>query len=125
MLIGKSVQIALLNSKYTYYLTGSKFFGGSNSVSDTDYFVQYLAGVQDELKELGFKQCEHSYIDSQTIEVWHHANDNIHIQLVNGASWKDKAQNFIVNSTAFRKLYLATDQNRRKLLWELAFELTK
>ena len=110
----------LATSTYTFYLSGSRFFGTNRPSSDWDYFVQmpkYDGGngyaLFDELRSFGFtKRYTTNYLDLNTLEVW--TCDNVDVQVVANVPFKRAAQ------TAFKrcgKLYPSRED------WDAAYEV--
>jgi hypothetical protein len=55
-------------SPFAFYLTGSRFFGGTHSNSDYDFFAEDSLELREILRGLGFYQEDSSYKDDQLIE---------------------------------------------------------
>lgn len=107
----------LAASTYTFYLSGSRFFGTNRPSSDWDYFVQMPMSdgyaLFDELRSFGFtKRRVTNYLDLNTLEVW--TCDNVDVQIVANVPFKRAAQ------MAFKrrgKLYPSRED------WDAAYEV--
>jgi hypothetical protein len=99
--------IALRISSFEFQLTGSRFFGTSNSNSDFDFFTEDPAGaVADYLESEGFKLQKAPlplYQDGFTSYVYR--KGRVDVQIVNNAELKTFIQNEIINSQAVESLY--------------------
>lgn len=85
----------LATSTYTFYLSGSRFFGTNRPSSDWDYFVQMPMSegykLHDELRSFGFtKRYTTNYLDLNTLEVW--SCDHVDVQIVANVPFKRAAQ---------------------------------
>ena len=66
-----SIQEDMEGSPFTFYLTGSRYFGTENFNSDTDYFTSDNSGIREWLVNKGFhKNTVSRYVDMLTTEVW-------------------------------------------------------
>lgn len=114
-----SVVTELANSaEYEFFLTGSRFFGGANSWSDWDFFVQKSIAVETFLSDLGFTPVV-KYDDKFSTVVYTLEKDGVRVdvQVVRSAVLKQKAQMFLLPYlSSFSKAY-------RKKVWDLAFDI--
>lgn len=60
------------SEKFSFILTGSRYFGGHTEKSDYDFFVENSNGIDSFLTDLGFKRNEgpDSYLDEMTRRVY-------------------------------------------------------
>jgi len=106
-------------SEFTFYLTGSRFFGGFSSNSDYDFFVQSNPEVVDFLKQIGFIREKDNYKDDPNIDsvyVCSCSPISIHIQLVKLAEIKQLAQEIIYNNFELRQV-LQYNKATADLVW--------
>lgn len=115
LITGSAILDAMNRSPLEFHLTGSRFFGTATTNSDWDFFVQDGPGVQDKLLWLGFMHLtEHSYKDSNTLEVWRYTT-LVHVQVVKDATLKAKIQKIFKSRNILRP---------SRKCWDLAYELT-
>jgi len=106
-------------SKFDFYLTGSRFFGGARADSDWDFFAEYSNEVVSFLLRIGFRYKPiNDYFDSQTVEVLEFGRE-IDVQLVSNTAIKNIAQE-IMRAT---KWYTITDTNLRRVVWNELYKL--
>lgn len=110
-------------SKFEFFLTGSRFFGNATNTSDYDYFVEYSMSLLKDLHTLGFsnESSNRNYTDISLDRLL--KKDGIHIQIIH-PEWmqaKIKAQNVLAH---YRK-YLLCTKEQRKLLWDVALLASK
>lgn len=76
----------LHQSNFDFYLTGSRFFLTHTNFSDYDFYTECSGEVVEFLDSLGFvEEARHSHYyhaDLITIQVFHLATTNIHVQLI-------------------------------------------
>jgi len=87
---------ALGKSHYTFYLTGSRYFGFARDNSDYDFYVQDSRPVREFLENEGFTTLlpqSHNYKDHNCAVVFR--KENVDIQLVYNISYKHAAQKAI------------------------------
>lgn len=110
----------LQDSRFMFYLTGSRFFGGNSELSDWDFFTLWTKEVVVFLVDRGFSATRH-YEDSITSSVmtFEQGPLKVDIQLVDSVDLKNKAQKLL-------KPYIKmVEKSQRKILWELAFAALK
>ncbi len=126
----------LINSPFTFHLTGSHFFGTANGNSDIDFFVElpsHLDSNQVQLNDfwsflegdLGMHRVngEGSYSE-RDLEVAHvfqttFVSPPIHIQVVLDAEIKVIAQDMM------KTLGVVPDKRRGSYLWEKAYDYAR
>lgn len=122
---------ALMDSKFEFYLTGSRFFRTNQWHSDWDFFVTDREDVREFLKNLGFVPMDGNlagYDDTTIVEVWTDSPDNfvngkiVQIQLVNNAIFKSKVQNALLEKYG---VMFPTDKSKAKDLWNLAVKVAE
>jgi len=111
----------LEKSEFSFYLTGSRFFGGYHSKSDWDYFVSDNARVRDFLYSLGFYESEGEallrYDDSTIVTVL--VYNDIHIQLVKDATFKHQVQLLLLQTNSLHSV----PKESRKFVWNAAIAI--
>ena len=118
-----TVEQFITQSKYEFFLTGSRFFGGFTDQSDHDYFVEYSPELVRDLTRLGFgdQSSSRDYSDNSLQRLFH--KGDIHIQVIY-PEWmaaKIKAQ----NALAKYPKYLRCTKEQRKLLLDVALLASK
>ena len=124
-----TVQSLLDRSEFHFYLTGGRFFKTESPISDCDYFVQDSREVRSFLGNEGFRGLEwdyeemqnQDYKDHQTVVVLASEDCGTHIQLVENAAIKEKAQELLL---AFPELVKALEvlKDRRSFLWNRLYD---
>jgi transcription antitermination factor NusG len=140
-------------SSYEFFLTGSRELNPKavNNKSDWDFYVQDGPDVREALNFLGFVQVgdekEMNYLGFRNAEeigykgmadmpnscvLFKHMTSGkplpIHVQAVNDAEWKTKAQEFYKQNVDMNWLYSVQKETRRQIekhLWKMAFMATK
>jgi hypothetical protein len=114
-------------SKYTYYLTGSRYFGTAKDGSDWDYFVENCDEVRKELIDFGFKSDVVSYPDSKYVQaVFKYEDENnvmYQIQCVIKAAEKERVQ--FLMAPFMRTFGKNLEKAAQKKLWDLALNLVE
>jgi len=102
MIIGKVVPATienLMKSEFTFYLTGSRFFGNVTEKSDWDFFVKDSPEVREFLESICFSyeyQGNSGYKDAfLTTVMYSRIPRGIHVQLINEVELKVKVQNYL------------------------------
>lgn len=135
----------LQNSKFGFWLTGSRFFGNAHELSDWDFITGYNQEVEAHLKELGFVLNEgvQDYLDKMTTKVltkhfcscefhardWHeevrHTDEclKIDIQLAHDLDLKLTVRNILKEN--FSHVSLPSDKCQRSKLWDMVYNLVK
>ena len=111
----------LAESKFDFFLTGSRFFKtGHYEQSDWDFYVQDSTEVYDYLTDHGYRS-NFKYDDRFTpcVMTKEEAGIKIDVQLVVNAARKPKAQKLLIRSIH------AIPKEFHKVLWDLAFEWLK
>lgn len=126
MIVGEennSIVTALEKSEFTFYLTGSRFFGNAREKSDWDFFTEDSGdALRDYLRRIGFRRLDSKtteYTDMNVIDIWE--NQNVHVQVIRNLHFKRKAQ-VLLNTKPFKAIYLAATKTRRRHLWEGIFK---
>lgn len=126
MIVGEennSIVTALEKSEFTFYLTGSRFFGNAHEKSDWDFFTEDSGdALRDYLRRIGFRRLDSKtteYTDMNVIDIWE--NQNVHVQVIRNLHFKRKAQ-VLLNTKPFKAIYLAATKTRRRHLWEGIFK---
>ena len=119
----------LAMSNYTFYQTGSRYFGTETAESDWDFFTaQYDEGgfsthVEEFLQKHGFKRCgkeqAEKYNDNITCGVYE--KDNVHVQLVMNINRKIAMQKILKDTGV---LNTRVDKAVAKQLWKVAYHAT-
>jgi hypothetical protein len=116
-----SIVNKLEKSEHTFYLTGSRFFGGYSIHSDWDYFVKDSLGVRGFLLRLGFQEEENldlkMYDDSTIVTVM--SFNDIQIQLVHDADFKHQVQTLLLQVNGLK----GVPKTARKYVWNYAISL--
>lgn len=112
------------NSQEEFFLTGSRFFGGWNENSDTDYFVRNSKELLDKLLALGGNLDLVNYINSSISHVVLFEKEKIHIQLINDTEFeKKKRMQDLLNNKNGRYLLSSIPKKDRKVLWNLVSQI--
>jgi len=115
----------LNNSKFDFFLTGSRFFGWCKVTSDWDFFVVNSETIEQYLKNTDFKVEDTSmYTDTQTVKVFRHQFLPIHIQIVDNAILKADVQDVmktILNQYP-KMLSLLNSKSTRHDFWDFCFD---
>lgn len=125
-----AVLFALNQSSFTFYLTGSRFFGGNSSTSDHDFYVdgsKDYVNLETFLRSIGFYldfETEDSYTDDLIMAVFKHP-EGVHVQIVRDIEAKTDVQNTLGASDVH---YLgakftfghAFTKDIRKYIWQVA-----
>jgi len=121
----------LEKSKFSFYLTGSKYFGQDTALSDTDYFVEDSCEIRQFLEKLGFEVISATHPDytnktldiEDILETKDHfvgrSSKTIHIQLIKPDWLPAKVQTqkdieTFFNTSAFYSL----DKHIRQMIWK-------
>ena len=125
-----TVQSLLDRSEFHFYLTGGRFFKTESPISDCDYFVQDSREVRSFLGNEGFRGFEWNYEelrnqdylkDHQTVVVLASEDCGTHIQLVENAAIKEKAQELLWFFPELMK-ELEGPKDRRRFLWNRLYD---
>lgn len=115
----------LLKSSFDFYITGSRFWGNLNALSDWDFFVQESQEVTSYLMHMGFTtDPHHQYDDPLTVEVM--KRGLIHVQIVHDAALKH-----VIQQTLFKyfpegmipSYWADCPKKFATIMWDLAFDL--
>ena len=120
----EAILLSLQYHNYSFYLTGSRFFGGHIPFnSDCDLFVQGSREVMDFLRSLGFYLVDTAYDkDDQTVNVMRYhkqGNPTVDVQLVKNVDVKERAQKAIQEK--YLQQYLKMDKMSRRDLWNVLY----
>jgi len=112
----------IVNSKFEFYLTGSRYFGTEKEGSDYDFFVLDSVELRDFLENNGFRKVkETGYKDTNTVNVYIHDEYRIHIQIVVDVKKKLEIQKIL--TTAYNNGILNQKDLKSKHIWNLAYLL--
>jgi len=126
----QKVLAILETSDMAFYQTGSRFFGGTTSKSDYDFFVQDEPFITTILEGWGFYRLTHghNYNDNQCVAVYRKEVEFTHIdiQIIREVDVKIRAQEILKASCPgyVRRdgLSMFPGQDRRGL-WEMAYKM--
>lgn len=120
-------------SSYSFYLTGSRFFGNNTACSDIDLMVAYNDGLVSFLTNLGFVTVRNRYDDSSINGVYSlyesvlvkdgaklEAVKTIDVQVICSDEWLDRkirAQEALRRSGLGRRLNMFSEEDRIGI-WE-------
>ena len=119
----------LYDSKFSFYLTGSHFFGNLTKYSDLDLITTYSIEVEKYLESLGFSENNYvqNYLDDMTVKVMskYFPNDDesyggcwkIDVQLVRDIENKLKVRNFLKENFSS----LPKDKKQTRILWNMVY----
>ena len=118
-------------SPFNFYLTGSRFFGHSNTHSDWDFFAENDGEVVDWLQTIGFEYHGESYPDDPQIATVYRFQSTeliVDVQLVRDIHKKIKVQNTLGRSNVLRhiSMYVSNESHRKALarsVWKTAYML--
>ena len=137
----------LKNAEVSFFLTGSRFFGGAHSKSDWDFIAQHTETTEAFLLSIGFKLNEdvQDYLDPMTTKVLskhfchceeqardygerfsgnHHEEClKIDIQLCHDVDTKIKIRDIL--KKGFEGQVLPGDKCQRNRLWTMVYNLVK
>ncbi len=106
--------LGLMNSQFSFYLTGSRYFNTNTPQSDWDFFVEKNEDVEEFLIDQGFFiDNQASYSDSSVYKVYINPNDNVQVQVIFDAKLKVLAQTVIK-----RKNLITTNKEINRYIWE-------
>lgn len=110
------------NTRYRFYLTGSRYFGRAVTTSDWDFFVEDGTTIRLDLKGIGFKCISDatSYRDKLTVSVYRYEDEKIDVQIVKDAKLKYRAQQYIEN---FPLIWNKFSKHEMDALWDFAFAM--
>ncbi len=129
MIIGKTHQqtdamTALAEMDYSFFPTGSRYFGGVKEYSDYDYFAQHSDQVTETLYRAGFRVLsdrDEGYFDEQTIFIFRakYQDTHIDVQLVKSVEVKTQARDLLNQLGVFE---LVERPKQRRELWNRAYQ---
>ena len=113
--------IKLHNAPFTFYLTGSRFFGNITPKSDWDFYASYNKQICEWLNDQGFIQASHHLYgdDPNCVKVFTNTNaatTPIHVQLVADIKAKHQCQTILINV-----LKHVRDKTVARMFWRVAF----
>lgn len=109
-----SAVVALMNSQFSFYITGSRYFKTNTPQSDWDFFVEKNEGVEEFLTRQGFfVDNQMSYSDPSISRVYTNPNDNVQVQVVFDVELKLLAQTVIK-----RKDLITTNKEINRHIWK-------
>jgi hypothetical protein len=116
----------LENSAYTFYLTGSRFFGTSNEFSDWDFFTDSEEAIP-ELRSLGFNKLNalvygEGEDNLQELKSVYRHPVGIDIQVVEDVNKKNAIQSAL-NGTIFVQCINDANKIGRVDFWRAAYNL--
>lgn len=116
-----SILAVMAVSEYKYTLTGSRFFGMSNEMSDYDFYCMDERGVERELSGLGFQRLFGSgsaYHDDPSVHYVMRHQSGIDVQIIKPRFYqlKDRVNRYL-NTPFGRQLLTSfpTKEDRRQL----------
>ena len=112
---------AFRESEFSFYLTGSRFFGNHTTDSDWDFFTKNALSVRRFLVDYGFKEESSSYRDRVVAVVYKHIKLPIHVQLVHDVNKKILAQHLIKGMGI--PLLDISNKDKRRDIWNRALDL--
>jgi hypothetical protein len=118
-----SLLVALSNSEFEFYLTGSQFFGNYTNESDYDFFVDNNHKTLLFLSQLGFNEVvsNHDYDFNNLCELWERTTvEGIKIQvqvLRCGCSEKKQIAQHRIYSV--RDIFNVLDKKQRSKFWNM------
>jgi len=105
--------LALMNSQFSFYITGSRYFKTNTLQSDWDFFVEKNEEVEEFLIDQGFfLDSQASYSDPSIYKVYINPNDNVQVQVIFDVELKRLAQMVIK-----RKNLITTDKEINRYIW--------
>lgn len=121
--ISEEIRAKLAESPYQFYITGSRFFGGSTPQSDWDYFAQNDEKVLQFLQSLGFKSAKTNTYSDPGIKFLL-IKEDVQVQLVSDAIAKDAVQKMITKYMTVNQMKSLTG-HMRVVLWAIPLEIWK
>jgi len=129
----------LENSEYEFYLTGSRYFGTSNPLSDWDFFAEETPQMKKFLIDLGFLP-DHAAHDERVLRnhyglyqsdiqpnILIYGLHQVHIQLVTEKYLEEKleAQKFLLEQGIIKEIWEKTDgtmerKKKNHAAWDMA-----
>jgi hypothetical protein len=107
-------------SSSSFYLTGSRYFGGATPKSDWDFFTKDFYQTEAYLVSLGFKLInDKAYNDTLTSRVFRHEL-GVDVQLVSDPERKEKAQKLLHATGCLRN---NKDKGVARSLWNKVIAL--
>ena len=107
----------LEQSEFTFHKTGSRFFGGVDTNSDWDFFVDDSA--TNFLRRIGFvndrESLMFSYSDCDIVRVLVHKVTHIHVQVSRNIDKRRRIRNVL-----YRHSLKRFDKETRKRIWAIA-----
>ncbi len=121
-----STLFSLHSSPYSFYLTGSRFFGHAKEDSDFDFFTLASPDCRDFLIKNGFKEVPLTYYSDSTIVKLFENGLNFHVQMVTDIEIKKTAQRIIYNLYKLRYVNLRVmSKVLASQLWTAVIEALK
>lgn len=110
------------DNRFTFYLTGSRFFGGASENSDWDFMVEENAGLDNFLKENNFSDIGYeNYNDCSVLAVWFNAT--VHVQVLKEGTLRKKLKVQSMLKECEIMPILSSDKRLRSMLWNLLLSL--
>lgn len=120
----ETVLDSLRHSTLSFYLTGSRYFGGATDGSDWDFFCQHSEEVRNFLCSIGFYPLsEDAYSgDMNIVEIYRYSSSEItvDVQMQKDLLKKKRAQDRIKKMGISPKSF--PEKWMRKTLWNLAYQ---
>jgi len=112
----------LAHSEYNFYLTGSRFFGGSTETSDWDFFTELNPKIEKFLESYHFVV---KVIDAYCDTVYERVIDKniIQIHIVDDIEMKKFAQLMLSNNSVL--INKNTDKQHVRDIWRMTMQLTR
>ncbi|MCK5611070.1 hypothetical protein KAR91_54860 [Candidatus Pacearchaeota archaeon] len=113
----------LKESNFTFYLTGSRYFGGKHSDSDWDFFTEDSEEVRVFLGKLGFERLKSTkYADHGVTCVYRHL-EKIDVQLVEDPGFRQSIQKVLKDKKHF--INRAYSRGTRTHIWNIAYDIAE
>ncbi len=110
----------------SFYLTGSRIFGGVRDDSDYDFFTQESALTKLWLERNGFKRTEWTHYGTDVavtdVYIYDDVEVQIHVQLVTNTIKKLAAQEEILHSPELLSLYKFSTKASRSDIWNYLYK---
>lgn len=135
-----SVRERLADSRFQFYLTGSRFFGNAETYSDWDYFTADSEAVRQFLIDSGFIDLstlskaelerrgydfnmpyEHRNMQG-TLTIFEHQRERVHVQIVEdpGLKWKIQTE---LRVSGFP--WGIKDKRVQRSIWNAVFQISR
>lgn len=118
----------LANAKYTFYPTGSRYFGGATNESDWDFYAEDTNEVRAFLIDVGFVELPFNlmldeYNDPNICAVFRHSQ-HVDVQLTRYLDERRRAH-AIMKTPDAHCIYLILNKQQRHDLWRLIYSMSR